>query len=186
MTGILDVVAAGDVWATRLAEGGAERRWYAAYTCANHEKTVAKQLEVRSVEFFLPLYERLSRWKDRRVKVQLPLFSGYVFVRMTLDEKLRVLQVPGLVRLVGFNGQPSPLADDEIEAMRNGLGGGIWAEPCPYLQVGRRVRIKSGVLGGLEGVLLKKKHGYRFVLSLTLIQRSIAVEVDAANLESVG
>jgi transcription antitermination factor NusG len=186
MMGTPQVVVAGNVWMPRVAEGGAERRWYAAYTCANHEKSVAKQLEARSVEPFLPVYEKLSRWKDRRVKVQLPLFSGYVFVRMRLEEKLRVLQVPGLVRLVGFNGQPTPLADDEVEAMRNGLGEGVLAEPCPYLQVGRRVRIKSGALRGLEGVLLKKKHGYRFVLSLELIQRSIAVEVDAADLEAIG
>src|SRR5581483_10060340 len=95
MMGTPQVVVAGNVWMPRVAEGGAERRWYAAYTCANHEKSVAKQLEARSVEPFLPVYEKLSRWKDRRVKVQLPLFSGYVFVRMRLEEKLRVLQVPG-------------------------------------------------------------------------------------------
>src|ERR1700693_4802168 len=79
--------------------------WYAAYTCAQHEKSVAKQLELRSIECFLPLYEKMSRWKDRRTKVQLPLFPGYVFVRLYLEDKLRALQVPGLVRLVGFDGR---------------------------------------------------------------------------------
>jgi transcription antitermination factor NusG len=158
-------------------------RWYAAYSCANHEKSVARQLELRSIESFLPLYERPSRWKDRTVKLQLPLFPGYVFVRLALEEKLRVLQVPGVVRLVGFNGHPAPLLEEEMQALREGLSGSLHAVPCPYLQVGRRVRIRSGALQGLEGILLKKKSGYRFVLSLELIQRSIAVEVDAEDLE---
>lgn len=164
---------------------GAESRWYAAYTCARHEKSVNRQLELRSIESFLPLYEKMSRWKDRRIKVQLPLFCGYVFVRMALEEKMRVLQVPGVVRLVGFNGQPAPLSDDDLEALRNGLNGSVHAEPCPYLHVGRRVRMKSGALQGLEGILLKKKNRYRFVLSLGLIQRSVAVEVDAVDVEAI-
>jgi len=159
-------------------------RWYAAYTCAQHEKSVTRQLELRSVQSFLPLYEKMSRWKDRRVKVQLPLFAGYVFVRMQLDEKLRVLQVPGVVRLVGFGGQPSPLLEEEMEALRRGLSGTLHAEPCPYLQVGSRVRLKSGPLRGTQGVLLKKKSGYRFVISLELIQRSISVEVDAEDIQT--
>jgi transcription antitermination factor NusG len=161
-----------------------EMRWYAAYSCANHEKSVARQLELRSIESFLPLYERPSRWKDRTVKLQLPLFPGYVFVRLAIEEKLRVLQVPGVVRLVGFNGHPVPLPGEEMQALREGLSDPLHAEPCPYLKVGRRVRIKSGALRGLEGILLKKKGGYRFVLSLELIQRSIAVEVDAVDIEA--
>lgn len=163
---------------------GAELRWYAAQTCARHEKRVARQLELRAVESFLPLYEKMSRWKDRRVKVQLPLFSGYVFVRMALEEKLRVLQVPGIVRLLGFNGHLAPLSDEEMQALRDGLNGSLHAEPCPYLATGRRVRIKAGPLRGLDGVLARKKTGFRFVLSLELIQRSIAVEVDAVDIEA--
>jgi transcription antitermination factor NusG len=159
-------------------------RWYAAYSCANHEKNVARQLELRSIESFLPVYERPSRWKDRTVKLQLPLFPGYVFVRLAIEEKLRVLQVPGVVRLVGFNGHPAPLPEEEMQALREGLGGSLHAEPCPYLQVGRPVRVRSGALQGLKGILLKKKSGYRFVLSMELIQRSIAVEVDAEDLEA--
>ena len=165
-----------------LLGGAAEWQWYAAYTCANHEKSVARQLEVRSIESFLPLYEKMSRWKDRRVKVQLPLFSGYVFVRMALEEKLRVLQVPGVVRLVGFNGQPTALPKEEMEALRSGLSGALCAEPWPYLQVGHRVRLKSGPFEGMQGILLKKRNGHRFVISLELIQRSVAVEVDAADI----
>jgi transcription antitermination factor NusG len=159
-------------------------RWYAAYSCPNHEKSIARQFELRSIESFLPLYEKPSRWKDRTVKLQLPLFPGYVFVRLDAEEKLRVLQVPGVVRLVGFNGHPAPLLEEEMQALREGLSGSLHAEPCSYLQVGRRVRIKSGSLRGLEGILLKKKSGYRFVLSLGLIQRSMAVEVDAVDVEA--
>ena len=158
-----------------------EVHWYAAYTRAQHEKSVARQLELRAIESFLPLYEKMSRWKDRRVKLELPLFSGYVFVRMTLEEKVRVLQVPGVVRLVGFGGQLASLPEEEMEALRSGLSGALHAEPCPYLQVGSRIRLKSGPLRGMQGVLLKKKSGYRFVISFELIQRSIAVEVDAVD-----
>jgi transcription antitermination factor NusG len=145
---------------------------------------VARQLQLRAIESFLPLYERVSHWKDRRVKLQLPLFTGYVFVRMVLEEKLRVLQIPGLVRLVEFNGHPVPLADDEIERMKEGFLAGLRAEPCPYLRVGRHVRIRSGALRGLEGILLKKKNAYRLVLSITSIQRSIGVEVNAEDVEA--
>src|SRR5712692_8315886 len=98
-----------------------EERWYAAYTCANHEKRVAKQLEERSVEHFLPLYGSVRRWKDRRVQLDLPLFPGYVFVRLVLRDRVRVLQIPSVVRLVGFGGLPTALPDQEMEAIRNGL-----------------------------------------------------------------
>lgn len=160
--------------------------WYAAYTSANHEKRVAKQLVVRSVEHFVPLYESVRRWKDRKVRLQLPLFPGYVFVRLALRDRLRVLQVPGVARLVGFNGLPCALPDSEIEALKAGLAGGIRAEPHPYLTVGRRVRVKAGPLAGMEGVLTRKKNGARFVISLDLIMRSVAVDVDALELEPCG
>ena len=160
-----------------------EMRWYAVYTCANHEKSVARQLDLRSIETFLPLYERVSRWKDRRIRLQSPLFPGYVFVRIPLLEKLRVLEVPSVARLVGFNGQPTPLPEGELDVLRRGLRAGLYAEACPYLQVGRRVRVRSGPLQGLEGILKKKKTTFRFVISMELIQRSISVEMDAADLE---
>ncbi|HVB55253.1 MAG TPA: UpxY family transcription antiterminator [Candidatus Acidoferrales bacterium] len=160
-----------------------EMRWYAVYTCANHEKSVARQLDLLSIETFLPLYERVSRWKDRRIRLQSPLFPGYVFVRIPLLEKLRVLEVPSVARLVGFNGQPTPLPEGELDVLRRGLRAGLYAEACPYLQVGRRVRVRSGPLQGLEGILKKKKTTFRFVISMELIQRSISVEMDAADLD---
>lgn len=160
-----------------------ELRWYAVYTCANHEKRVAVQLARNSVEHFLPLYEAVRCWKDRRVRLQLPLFPGYVFVRMALKCRFHVLSIPSVVRLVGFNGSPTPLADDEMQALRNGLTHRLRAEPHPYVTVGRRARIIRGPLEGREGVLVRKRGNFRVVLSIDLIQRSIALEIDVADIE---
>jgi transcription antitermination factor NusG len=162
-----------------------EPRWYVAHTSANHEKRVTEQLLQRSVEHFLPLYESVRRWKDRRMKLQLPLFPGYVFVRLALRDRLTVLQVPGVARLISFNGKPAALPDKEIEALRAGLAAQLRAEPHPYLTVGRRVRVKRGPLEGMEGILIRKKKACRVVLSLDVIMRSASVEVDAGDLERV-
>src|SRR5438477_6146217 len=123
-----------------LPESLAEPHWYAAYTRAQHEKQVAAELGMREVEHFLPLYSSMRRWKDRRVQLELPLFPGYVFVRLALCERLRVVQIPSVVRLVGFNGTPAALPDTEIEIMRSGLSERLRAEPHPFLTAGRRVR----------------------------------------------
>ena len=160
-----------------------EPRWYAAYTSANHEKRVREQLEQRRVASFLPVYETVRRWKDRRMRLQLPLFPGYVFVRMALVDRLQVLQIQSVVRLVGFNGHPSPLPDEEIEGLKKDLASGVRAEPHPFLTVGRRVRIKSGPLAGRQGILLRRKGSLRMVLSIDLIMRSVVVDVDEADVE---
>ena len=162
-----------------------EQHWYAAYTCANHEKRVAVELGTRAVEHFLPLYSSVRRWRDRRVRLDLPLFPGYVFVRLALRDKLRVLQIPAVARLVGFNGQPAALADDEMEVLQRGLTAQLQAEPHPYLAVGRRVRVVSGPLTGLEGIIVRKKNRFRFVISLNLIMRSVSVEMDDADIVPV-
>ena len=160
--------------------------WYAAYTCANHEKRVRDQLILRSVESFLPLYETVRRWKDRRMQLQLPLFPGYVLVRIVPGDRLRVLQVPSVVRLLGFNGHLSALPNEEIEAIKKSVAGGVCVKPHPFLPVGRRVVIKSGPLEGRQGILLRRKGRFRVVLSVELIKRSIAVDVDEADLEALG
>lgn len=157
--------------------------WYAAYTSANHEKQVAQQLGTREVECFLPLYASNRQWKDRRVELELPLFPGYVFVRIFLRERLRVLQVPGVAQLVGFGGLPAALPAEEIEALRASLAHGMRAEPHPFLVTGRRVRVKAGPLTGLEGILTRRKNRARFVLSVEPIQQSVAVVVHVADLE---
>jgi transcription antitermination factor NusG len=157
--------------------------WYAAYTSANHEKRVAEQLGWREVEHFLPQYASVRRWKDRRVTLQMPLFPGYVFVHMALRDRLQVLQVPGVARLVGFHGTPAALPDEEIEALRTSLSNGVRAMPHPYLTAGRKVRVRNGPFAGLEGILVRRKNSARFVVSVELIQRSISVELDEADLE---
>lgn len=155
--------------------------WYATYTRSHHEKSVAEQLQIRTLEHFLPLYETVRKWKDRRKRMELPLFPGYIFVRIPLQERLRVLVVPGVVRLVGFDNHPAALPDNEIEALRSVMGRGLRSEPHPYLTVGRKVRIARGALAGMEGVLVRKKGLVRLVLSIDLIRQSAMIEVDSAD-----
>src|SRR5208283_3408781 len=174
---------AGSPQSLLLAFGYSEPRWYAAYTSANHEKRIAMQLGQRSLEHFLPLYDSVRRWKDRRMLLQLPLFPGYVFAHFALRDRLQVLQIPGVAKLVSFNGLPAALPQQEIEALRASLESGLRAEPHPYLKVGRRARVKAGPLRGMQGILVRRKNRSRFVISLDLIMRSVAVEVDALELE---
>jgi transcription antitermination factor NusG len=170
---------------SRPAESYQEERWYAAYTCANHEKRIAAQLQARSVEHVLPVYSSLRRWKDRRVLVDMPLFPGYVFVRLALSHRLRVLQIPSVVRLVGFGGQPHVLADDEVALLRSSLTGEMRFAPHPYLRAGSRVRIARGPLRGVEGILVRKKNLFRVVLSIDVIACSASVEVDSEDIERI-
>jgi transcription antitermination factor NusG len=159
--------------------------WYAAYTSANREKRVAEQFGQKEIEHFLPLYEVVRRWKDRRVRLQLPLFPGYVFVRLALSERLRVLQVPGVARLVGFGDRPVALPEEEIEGLRIGMRRDVKMGPHPYLSQGRRVRIIRGPLTGMEGILLRKKANLRIVISIELIMRSVVVDVDAMDVRPI-
>jgi transcription antitermination factor NusG len=163
----------------------AEPNWYVVYTCANHEKRVAEQLRQRSVEHFLPLYGTVRRWKDRKVHLQIPLFPGYVFVRMSLFDRLKVLQTPSVACLVGVNGRPSALPDEEIEVLKKCMARNIAVEPYPYLAAGRRVRIVAGALSGYEGILVRRKGHHRVVLSIDLVKQSAAIEVDASTLMPV-
>jgi len=158
--------------------------WYALYTCPRHEKSVAEQIRRRSFSCYLPLYRSVRRWKDRRKELELALFPSYVFVRMQLENRLQVLQVPGVVRLVSFNGQPAALPAEEIEALQERLSREVKVEPHPYIRRGRRVRVRSGPMQGLEGIVVRRKDCCRVVFSIDLIQRSIAVEVDEADLEA--
>jgi len=158
------------------------QRWYAAYTCANHEKKVSLQFQQRHVEHFLPQFDSVRKWKDRKVRLRMPLFPGYVFVRLPLENRLRALEVPGVARLVGFGGQPVPLQDAEIDALRACLERKICLEPHPYVKVGERVQVKTGPLQRLCGTVVRKKNGVRFVISFDLIGRSASVEMDVTNL----
>ena len=160
-----------------------EPRWYATYTSANHEKRVAQQVERRSLESFLPLYESVRRWKDRRVRLDLPLFPGYVFVRMNLRDRLKVLEIPGVARLVGFDGHPAPVPNEDIETIRACLAGRHPVQPHRYVQRGQRVRVLSGPLAGLRGIVVRQKNCTRFVISLDLLMRSVSVEFDTSDFD---
>ena len=166
------------------AEPSAEVLWYAAYTSANHEKRVAQQLAWRSVEHFLPVYESVRPWKDRRVRLQLPLFPGYVFVRLALRDRLHVLQVPGVARLVGFDGRPTPVTAEDIEAIRACLAGNRDVQPHPYVRCGQRVLVLSGPLAGFSGIVVRQKNRTRVVVSFDVLERSVAVEVDDSDLHA--
>jgi transcription antitermination factor NusG len=158
-------------------------QWYALYTCPRHEKVVVQQIEERRISCFLPLYRSVRRWKDRRKELELALFPGYVFVRIALKDRLRVLQLASVVRFVSCNGHPVPLPESEMNSLINGLIRGVRAEPHPYLIAGRMVRVRYGPLAGTQGVLVRRKDKFRVVLSLNLIMRSVAVEVDEADIE---
>ena len=159
-----------------------EPRWYAAYVTARHEKQVALQLERLGIEYFLPLYRSVRRWKDRRKELQLPLFPSYIFVNIAMKDRLRVQRVASVVQFVSFDGKPAALPEKDVETLRQACGGnGI--EPHPFLAIGRRVRVHSGAMSGIEGILLRKKDKLRVVITIELIQRSVAMEVDAADIE---
>lgn len=159
--------------------------WYAVWTRARHEKVVTEQLRRKAFEVFLPTYETVRQWKNGRHRVVLPLFAGYTFVRIPLRQRLEVLRVGGVVALVGANGRPIPLEEEEIASLQRALASGVPAAPHPFLTVGRRVRITAGPLVGWEGILLRRKATARVVLSIELIHRSLRVELDPQWLEPV-
>ena len=165
------------------AAAGTMPRWFALYTTPRHEKHVSDMLAQRQIETFLPLYRTTRRWKKSLpVDLELPLFPTYVFVRIAREARGAVLGVPGVLSIVGSAREAWTLPDFEIEALRSGLLERK-IQPHPYLAVGERVRIKAGVMAGVEGVLVRKKNDFRVVLSLDAIMRSVAVEVDADDIE---
>jgi transcription antitermination factor NusG len=162
------------------------RSWFTAYTAPRHEKRVAEHFQQRQIESFLPLYSSRRRWKDgSKTILELPLFPSYIFVRIALENRVRVLEVPGVVSLVCCGKNPVSLADSEVERLREGLHL-RHAEPHPFLVIGERVRIRVGPLAGMEGVLLRENNNLRVVLTLGQIMRSVAVEVDRSDLEQIG
>jgi transcription antitermination factor NusG len=159
--------------------------WYAVYTSPRHEKRVREHLEHRRVESFLPLFRSLRRWKNGcKAQVELPLFPGYLFVNIPRSERVRVLDVPGVLSFVGPKSEPARLSDFEIETLRSGLHLQKF-EPYRGLAIGRRVRIDAGPLQGLEGTLVRNAKGLRVVITVDLIQQSVAVELDADAVEAL-
>jgi transcription antitermination factor NusG len=155
-------------------------------TYPRHEKVVAGHLQLMEIESFLPLARTPSRWKDRTVMIDRPIFPGYVFTRIDLRDRRHVFSISSVVKMLSFNGAPAPIEDAEIDAVRLCLRCGTNLEPHPFLQVGEKVRVKSGALSGLEGIVTRHKNQYRILVSIALIHQSVAVEVDAHMLEPVG
>jgi transcription antitermination factor NusG len=164
-----------------------EPKWFAVYTISRHEKRVAQHLTQRQIEYYLPLYRSERKWSDgSRVTLELPLFPGYLFVHIKRTERVRVLDVPGALAVVGGTGrEPVAMPDEAIDALRTGLHMRR-VEPHPLLTVGQKARIRSGALAGMEGVVVRWKNSFRVVLTLEHIQRSIAVEVGGDDLEPLG
>jgi transcription antitermination factor NusG len=152
--------------------------WYGVRTKSNQERLAAAVLESKGYEQYLPVYRSRRRWSDRVVEKDQPLFPGYVFCRFDAKKPLPIVSSPGVVSVVGFGKEPAPISDTEIEAVQTLLHSGLATEPCPFLHEGQRIRVKRGSLEGLEGILLKKKTDWRMVVSVTMLQRSVAVEID--------
>lgn len=152
--------------------------WFALTVKPRHEKAVAQSLRHRGLEDFLPLYSVRHRWSDRVKAVELPLFPGYVFCRFDYEQRLPVLITPGVTSIVGCTKLPTPVSEDEIAAVRIILASGLAAQPWPVVRVGQSIRVESGSLAGLQGILIREKDSSRVVVSLELLQRAVAVEID--------
>jgi transcription antitermination factor NusG len=163
----------------------ANRNWYAVFTIPQHEKSVLKHLDLRAIESFLPTYQTIRTWKNRqRRKLILPLFPTYLFVHIDSSERTKVLQSPGVLHIVGSGRKGIPLQDSEIEFLRTGCCR-KQIEPYLDLVIGEKVRIKSGVMQGVQGTLVRRNSSMKFVLTLELINQNAAIEVDADCLEAV-
>jgi transcription antitermination factor NusG len=161
-----------------LAQTSGNDRWFALFVRVNHEKLVSAALRSKGVEEFLPLYRMKRRWSDRTKQVQAPLFPGYVFCRIDLNRRLPILTTPGVHSIVGNGKVPVPVELTEIQNLRVIVDSHLQADPWPYLRIGQKVRIEEGALDGLEGILVATNKPSRVVVSVSLLQRSVAVEVD--------
>jgi transcription antitermination factor NusG len=149
-------------------------------TRSNQEKLVAAILDSKGYEKYLPLYRQRRRWSDRVVTIEVPLFPGYIFCRLDRQRRLPVISTPGVVSIIGFGNEPEPIPDREIEAIERVLQAGAGAEPHPFLRVGQRVRVSQGALKDVEGILVRKKSDLRLVVSVSILQRSVSVEIDSS------
>jgi len=162
-----------------------EKSWFAVVTAPRHEKRIEEYFRIREIEGYLPVYEIARQWKDgSRGMVQLPLFPRYIFARIAVGNRISVLEVPGVISIVGRKREPLPVPDSCIHFLREGLRQRR-IEPYPYLVEGERVRIRSGLMAGMEGVLLRKKNSFRVVLTIEMIMKSVIVEVDRCDVEPV-
>jgi transcription antitermination factor NusG len=161
-------------------------KWFAVRTRINHEKVAFTLLSGKGFESFLPLYREQRSWSDRIKQIEIPMFPGYFFCRTNLEERPNILNTPGVMSVVGSGRTPVPIPDVEVHSLKRFIASEIDAKPHPFLYLGQKVRIDRGPLAGVEGILKEFKTGYRLVVSITLLQRSIAAELDASWLEAAG
>lgn len=155
--------------------------WYALQIRSRSEFTTSELLTASGYDTFLPSYKDVRRWSDRIKQVQVPFFPGYVFCRLDINDRLPVLQAPGVLSIVGFGNKFEPVDEADIAAVRTVANSPVFARPCPYLAVGERVLLVRGPLAGIEGLLMEVKNERRLVVSIHLLQRSVAVPVDMAD-----
>jgi transcription antitermination factor NusG len=159
---------------------GTKLPWFALSVKSRYERIAATFLENRGYESFLPMYKSRRLWSDRIKELDVPLFPGYLFCRFDIYKRLPVLIIPGVLGIVGGTKLPTPIEIDEISALQATVRAGLSREPWPFLHIGDRVRIKRGSLAGVEGILVQVKGRHRLILSVTLLQRSVAVDIDSA------
>jgi transcription antitermination factor NusG len=165
--------------------GNQDFSWWALYTRHQHERVVADVLSAKGFEVFLPLYDSIRRWKDRQKLLSLPLFPCYVFIRGEVGRCLQVVNTPGVHMILNQGEHFAVIPENEIQAIRRTVEGPFRMEPHPFLRCGERVRVTCGSLQGVEGILVRKKNQFRLVLSVDMLAKSVAVEIDAADVESV-
>jgi transcription antitermination factor NusG len=169
------------------AQGAQTLRWYALHTRSRHERVVAQRLHEGGIETYLPTVQEVHRWSDRKKKVEVPLFSCYLFVRcaLTSEDRLQVYRVESALGFVGLRGVGLPIPDEQIESVRTALA---QPKPCrslPFLKVGQRVRVCGGALDGVEGVFLSENGDQSLVISIDAIQRSLAVRIDGYQVKPI-
>jgi transcription antitermination factor NusG len=157
--------------------------WFAVWTRSRHEQVVREQIQEKGIEAFLPTVTRWSRWKDRRKKVDWPLFPGYCFARFNPADRLSVLKCTGVVSIVSFNGDIAPIPDIEIDSLRRLVTSQLQYDPCPLIKEGTMVEVVHGPLKGVVGRLLRKGAHARLILAVDLIGQAVSVEVDAADVK---
>lgn len=167
------------------AESNPPAAWYALQVKSRKEAYVASQIESQGIQCLLPLYKSIRKWSDRVKELEQPLFPGYLFCKFDFQNRRPIVTTPGVLHVVGYGRTPIPVAEQEIQALQLAISSGMPKQPWPYLEVGQRVRVIYGTLTGLEGVLVNMKGNHRVILSVSLLQRSVAMEVEASWLTPV-
>lgn len=178
-----DMLTTNDPDASFHASSDQEDKWYALYTRHQHERAIARHLELLGFSVFLPLLREVHQWKDRRKIIELPLFPCYVLFSGDIRRRFEVLNIPGVCFLVGHEGKAAVIPAEEVMRMRQALNSPLPVAPHPFLNCGERVHVHSGPLAGMKGIVIRKRGSLRLVLSIETLRRSVSVEVDQEHVE---